>query len=64
VNKLSDSIRAFLIAEDGAQIIEYALIIAVVSIILVVGLRDLTGTNFSGFINRVSTCLTAGGSCA
>jgi pilus assembly protein Flp/PilA len=44
--------------EDGAQIIEYALIIAVVSIVLVIALRDLTGTNFNGFITRVGTCLT------
>jgi pilus assembly protein Flp/PilA len=64
MNKLFESIRAFAIEEDGAQIIEYALIIAVVSIILVVALRGLTGTNFSGFINRVTTCLTAGGTCA
>jgi pilus assembly protein Flp/PilA len=35
----------------------------VVSIALVVALNGLTGTNFSGFINRVGTCLT-GGTCA
>jgi pilus assembly protein Flp/PilA len=64
VNQCPDSIRRFLAAEDGAQIIEYALIIAVVSIILAVALRDLTGTNFSGFVNRVATCLRTGGSCA
>ena len=56
-------ITEFLIEEDGAQVVEYALIIAVVSIALVVALRDLTGTNFSGFITRVTNCLT-GGACA
>lgn len=44
--------------EEGAQVIEYALIIAVVSIALVIALRGLNGTGFSNFINRVTTCLT------
>jgi pilus assembly protein Flp/PilA len=67
MNKLlgtfAQSARAFARDEDGSQVIEYALIIAVVSIALVVALNGLTGTNFSGFINRVGTCLT-GGTCA
>jgi pilus assembly protein Flp/PilA len=50
--------------EQGAQVVEYALIVAVVSIILMVSLRDLTGTSFSGFITRVGTCLTTSASCA
>jgi pilus assembly protein Flp/PilA len=55
----NQSIRSFARDEDGAQVVEYALIIAVVSIILVVALRGLTtGTTFSGFIARVNTCLT------
>ena len=59
MNKIFNSIRSFALLEDGAQIIEYALIIAVVSIVLVIALRDLTGTNFNGFITRVANCLTA-----
>jgi pilus assembly protein Flp/PilA len=58
------SLRSFARDDEGAQVVEYALIIAVVSIILVVALRDLTGTSFSGFITRVENCLTAGGTCA
>jgi pilus assembly protein Flp/PilA len=58
------SIRSFIRDDEGAQVVEYALIIAVVSIILVVALRDLTGTSFSGFISRVATCLTSSASCA
>jgi len=58
------SIRSFARDEEGAQVVEYALIIAVVSIILVVALRNLTGSNFSDFITRVGTCLTNGASCA
>jgi pilus assembly protein Flp/PilA len=64
MGKILNSASKFLSEDDGAQVIEYALIIAVVSIVLVVALRDITGTNFSGFINRVSTCLTTGNSCA
>lgn len=57
------SIRTFAIEEDGAQVVEYALIIAVVSIALVVALRGLTNGNFSTFIQRVNNCLTTS-SCA
>lgn len=59
MNKLLSSIRTFAAEEDGAQVIEYALIIAVVSIILVIALRGLTnGNGFSTFIQRVTNCLT------
>lgn len=64
---LKQSVRAFACDEDGAQVVEYALIIAVVSIALVIALSSLAGgaTNpFSTFIARVNTCLTgAVGSC-
>jgi pilus assembly protein Flp/PilA len=57
--KLNGFIRSFANDEDGAQVVEYALIIAVVSISLVVALDALTtGTSFTGFIARVNTCLT------
>jgi pilus assembly protein Flp/PilA len=58
------SIQSFAQDDEGAQVVEYALIIAVVSIILVVALRNLTGTSFNGFIQRVATCLTTSASCA
>ena len=61
---VNQSVRSFSRDEEGAQVVEYALIIAVVSIILVVALRNLTGTSFSGFIDRVATCLTTSASCA
>ena len=58
---IGQSTRGFLSDEDGAQVVEYALIIAVVSIALVVALKALTSTNgsFSTFIGRVVTCLTS-----
>lgn len=55
---VNHSVRSFAKEDDGAQVIEYALIIAVVSIALVIALRGLTGVNFAGFITRVSNCLT------
>lgn len=60
---ISQSVQSFARDDEGAQVVEYALIIAVVSIILVVALRNLTGADFSGFITRVGNCLT-GTSCA
>ena len=44
--------------EEGAQIVEYALIIAVVSIALVIALSAVGGANMTTFIARVTTCLT------
>jgi pilus assembly protein Flp/PilA len=60
----SNSVKSFARDDEGAQVVEYALIIAVVSIILVVALRNLTGTSFTGFITRVGACLTTGSTCA
>lgn len=55
-------IAQFAREEDGAQIVEYGLIIAVVSIALVIALSSLagsgTGTPFGDFIQRVEDCLT------
>lgn len=64
MNKLLDVLTAFFHSfardEDGAQVVEYALIIAVVSIALVIALQALTvaGGGFAVFITRVTTCLT------
>lgn len=49
----------FLRQEDGAQVVEYALIIAVISIALVLALQPLAiGASFTNFITRVANCLT------
>jgi pilus assembly protein Flp/PilA len=49
----------FIADEEGAQIIEYALIIAVVSIALVLALQPvfLSG-QIGNFISRLTNCLT------
>lgn len=55
--------KSFMADESGAQVVEYALIIAVVSIALVVALQALSGsTGLGAFITRVTTCL-GGTSC-
>ncbi|MBB3637568.1 MULTISPECIES: Flp family type IVb pilin [Variovorax] len=57
---IGQSTQNFLREEEGAQVVEYALIIAVVSIALVVALKGLTANNggFTSFITRVTNCLT------
>jgi pilus assembly protein Flp/PilA len=58
MNKLTQFARALATEDEGAQVVEYALIIAVVSITLVIALRGLNGTMFTTFIARVTNCLT------
>ena len=68
MNKLINAIKQgavnFARDEEGAQVVEYALIIAVVSITLVLALKALTGPGspFTLFIASVNRCLT-GGAC-
>ena len=59
INALKDMVSSFASEEDGSQVVEYALIIAVVSIAMVVALSALVGNApMSGFIARVNNCLT------
>ena len=58
LNAVNDSVNSFATDEHGAQVVEYALIIAVVSIALVIALQSLGGGSFTTFIARVNTCLT------
>lgn len=53
-------LRHFAQDEEGAQVIEYALIIAMTSITLALILRGLSGGTLTNFITRVSECLTDG----
>ena len=65
INSIKTGVAKFARDEEGAQIVEYALIIAVVSIALIVLLKALTtgGGGFSLFITRVTNCLTTPTSC-
>ena len=60
---VNDAVRSFAKDEEGAQVVEYALIIAVVSIALVLALQSLGGGSFATFITRVTTCLTGPAVC-
>lgn len=63
MSTINQRIASFLHEEDGAQVVEYALIIAVVSIVLVLALGNSTtgiSSQFAAFVTRVSTCLTTG----
>ena len=59
IKSFKSQIAVFANDEEGAQVVEYALIIAVVSIGLVILLSQLLGTNnaFGTFVNRVKACL-------
>ena len=57
LSTIKSSALSFAKNEEGAQVVEYALIIAVISIALVVALRGLDGGQFATFIARVGTCL-------
>lgn len=64
MNKLLASIRSFAVEDDGAQVVEYALVIALVSIGLALALDTaLEAESFTSFVGRVTACL-AGTACA
>ena len=58
INSVNKSVGSFVKDEEGAQVVEYALIIAVVSIGLVTALDLLGGADFTTFVGRVGDCLT------
>lgn len=58
LSTVSNSIHSFAKDEEGAQVVEYALIIAVVSIGLVLAMDGLSG-GFAAFIAKVSACLSS-----
>ncbi len=62
IKGVKNGVVTFANDEEGAQIVEYALIIAVVSIALIVLMESLVSGNtnpMSTWINRVTTCLTS-----
>jgi len=64
MNQIVNYIRSFVQEEDGAQIIEYALIVAVVSLGLILLIQSqLVNGGFTNWITRVSSCLTTAGAC-
>ena len=57
--KVLKSIRSFATDEDGSQVLEYALIIAVLSVALILILKPLADAGYFGaFLTRLGDCLT------
>lgn len=66
INAFNSSVVSFAKEEEGAQVVEYALIIAVVSIALVTVLGNSTtgiSSKFAGLATRVGNCLSGTGTC-
>ncbi|MBE7942380.1 MULTISPECIES: Flp family type IVb pilin [Ramlibacter] len=64
---IQNAIRNFMREEDGSEVVEYALIIAVVSIGLVVALGSSASgikSSFTTLVTRLTTCFTAGSTCS
>ena len=68
IQSLGNAAATFAADEEGAQVVEYALIIALVSIALAVALAGDANTGLRGafttLVARVAGCFTAGGVCA
>ena len=60
LNATQKMIADFAQEEDGAQIVEYGLIIAAVSLALIVALSALAGGDFTTFTGHVGTWLSTG----
>jgi len=60
LKSLGLSAQSFLRDEEGAQIIEYALVVAVISIAIILAMKSsLTNNMFNGWLARVQSCLTS-----
>ncbi|HJU70877.1 MAG TPA: Flp family type IVb pilin [Paucimonas sp.] len=64
-NAVNQSIHSFAKDEEGAQIVEYAMIIAVVSLGLILLMKPLTTADgaFQDWIDRVVNCLKGASTC-
>ncbi|MEJ7929743.1 Flp family type IVb pilin [Ramlibacter sp. AN1015] len=58
MNTLLDLSHSFVAEEDGAQIIEYGLILAVVSLVLIVLLAGVADAEFQQMADAVAACLS------
>ena len=64
LNNIKTLAADFAREEEGSQVVEYGLIIALVSIALALGLAKIAGgTPFSALATRIATCLSGSGTC-
>ncbi|HEY0886811.1 MAG TPA: Flp family type IVb pilin [Ramlibacter sp.] len=60
MNKFLQSVRSFAADDEGSEVVEYALIIALVSIVLTLALGGAgLGDAFDSLATRVTTCFTS-----
>jgi pilus assembly protein Flp/PilA len=65
LNITKNMVADFAREEEGAQVVEYALVIALVSIVLALALAQFAGTTpFSALATRVTACLSGATGCA
>lgn len=57
MQKLKDAARSFLVEDEGATMVEYALIVAVIAIVALVGAKAL-GNAVNGRFNTTATAVT------
>jgi pilus assembly protein Flp/PilA len=57
MNRLGNLLRAFVAEEDGATMIEYALLVALIAVVVAVALVTL-GTTISARYSQVSSCVS------
>jgi pilus assembly protein Flp/PilA len=64
LNTMKTMAADFAREEEGSQVVEYGLIIALVSIALAIGLAKIAGASpFSALATRIATCLGGTGTC-
>jgi pilus assembly protein Flp/PilA len=65
LNITKNMVADFAREEEGAQVVEYALVIALVSIVLALALAQFAGTTpFETLATRVTACLSGATGCA
>jgi pilus assembly protein Flp/PilA len=58
MNRIRNVLRAFVTEEEGATMIEYALLVALIAVVVAVALVTL-GTTIKTKYNNVSACVSA-----
>ena len=62
--QFGNSLQSFASDEEGAQVIEYALVVAVVSIGLILLMKSsISTTLFTDWLTKVKACLTNSATC-
>lgn len=62
--QFGNSLQSFTSDEEGAQVIEYALVVAVVSIGLILLMKSsISTTLFTDWLTKVKACLTNSATC-